>query len=193
MFTLSNDRGLRMRKLNKYVSIILLFCFMQTGDSFGRENTEDKLQISLWNVQASWIYNIARFIEFPNNLNNEVSICLIGTDADVIYEKLEFVIKRPTLQGKKVIIRKTDPNQTGKCQIVYQTSRIIEIDKITALVPNQAWISAPGVSTQSNFVFLLRLSNGKIKLFLNKETLKKSKIKLNHSLLRLTQSMDPVK
>lgn len=177
--------------MNKLVTMMLLLCLLHSAIAFSRDSEASEPKQKFWSLQAAWIYNIARFIEFPgNNMNTEVLICIIGNESGSVSEKLKLGIKGRTLQGKSIIVDEVAPENTKQCQLIYQTSGATE--QISEVHADQAWISAPGSSTHKHSLLSLRLSGNKLELLLNKKVLQQTNVKLNPSLLRLARPMEAV-
>ena len=82
-------------------------------------------EASEYEVKAAFLYNFAKFVEWPpdasRDLSDPLTICIVGQDP--FGTVLDEAVRGKTISGHNLVIRRLKPGQTWKgCQIAFISS-----------------------------------------------------------------------
>lgn len=142
--------------------------------------------------QSAYLYNISRYMEWPNDYNkNEFIIGVMGSNAAIIPE-LQVVAKTKRILGKKIIIETyNSPQETGNCNILFipedQNRFLSQIIKKTEnspilLVTEKSGMLKKGANL--NFVF----ANNKLHFEIEMDRIREKGLKVHSKLQTLAMN-----
>lgn len=141
-------------------------------------------------VKAAYIFNILRFVEWPDNSpqknTSSINICMLGENDFGPHIK---PIENKNIEGKPLrIIKKHSLKQTLDCHLVFvssaelyppdEISKILGSKKIIVLGNDLDFVKNGGM-------FSFYIENKKVRLALNKNTLANSGLKVSSLLLEV--------
>lgn len=141
-------------------------------------------------VKAAYIFNILRFVEWPDDLSlknkNRIDICMLG---DNNFDSHIAPIEKKKIGGKSLrIINKHSLQQTLDCQLVFigntnlyppdEVSKILGDKKIVVVGDDLDFVKNGGM-------FSFYIKNKKVRLALNKIALEESGLKVSSLLLEV--------
>lgn len=150
-------------------------------------------------VQAAYIYNLSRFVQWPDLPTSSFHICLIGNAQQLLLQQLQQGIKGKTIHTLPVEIAliapellHTDPNgqQLQQCQVLYLTQDpeqygFAALPQLTA--QHVLRIGSPDLPRNSYSQVDLVLENNRILLYLNSQSLQQSGLQVNPALLSIAR------
>ena len=172
--------------LNFLVSTLILSIL--SFNTLAQSNPEQKYR----QLQAAWIYNVARFIEYPNEQQNlPLNLCLMGAEAEIISKYLQKGVSGKFVQQREIKVSHiTTDDDARLCHLIYLTAGATL--SITEQLNHQRvyLISGPDFPHDAISLFSLRLNGNKLELFLNKKVLQQTSARINPSLLKLALPLE---
>lgn len=143
-------------------------------------------------LQAAWIYNIARFIEYPQEQQHfPLNICVTGNEASVITEYLQKGVSGRLVQRRPIsVIHLSSSPQQQQCHLIYLTAGASLKPEVSTDITQAYLISGPEYKSTSVSLFSLRLNGNKLELYLNKAVLQQTNAKISPSLLKLARPLE---
>lgn len=144
-------------------------------------------------TKALYIFNFTRFIEWPDETFREpASPVIIGVIGDPnIYKHVETVIKKEKISHRPIIIQHyVSPEQIKSCHFLY--IGISDPDLVKSILDNKLYGSAITISDEPNFLrwggaIRFYKEQEKLRFEINKESSKKSNVKISSKLLNLAK------
>lgn len=166
------------------VSLILWFYLVLSSTAGAQTDAGQQFK----HLQAAWIYNIARFIEYPAEQKTQpLRICLTGNDAESIGAMLRQGVAGRQIQQRSIEVSANGNYELTSCQLIYLTAGA---SAASSSSEQMLYISGPDHGVDRASLFALRLQGNKLELLLNKQVLQQSDIRINPSLLRLARPME---
>ena len=179
----------RTRMINRLVVIALLLACTGIGAAAPLEP-----QIDEYRVKAAFLYNFARFIEWPPEVfqdpGDPLTICVLGRDP--FGRVLDDVVAGKKLDGRAFAVRRiSDPIQSGVCRILF----------VSSSEPKRTWSGLaqarkPGVlivgegagSRDGGAIFTFTLEGDHVRFEINTQAAELSNLRISSRLLSLARS-----
>lgn len=176
------------KQLFKQIFLLSALCFANCAQA----QTDAAQQFM--QLQAAWIYNIARFIDYPAEQKAApLSICIQGMEAEAIAGLLGQGVKGRLIQQRAIEVRVSTDLDVAGCHLVYFAGAKADHSELSKLNQQPLVIAGPSQRIDDNALFNLRLQGNKLELYLNKQVLKDSHVSINPSLLRLARPLEVLK
>lgn len=156
------------------------------------------IDFSLYNdLQAAYIFNIAKFIDWPAASGpKEFKLCILDDDK-ALFELLQEKVGSKTIKNQKISVAhissvaKPESIQ-GECHMVY-INRNIGKEVIPAArkmndgVHSIIWVSSPKAGSGDGALIELELENKRMVIYVNKAELERAQFKVRSSLLSVSR------
>jgi len=146
-----------------------------------------------YSVKAAMIYNMAKFVEWPDaqaNDRGEFHICVIGEDP---FGRSLYALEGKTIKGRTVKVHKFDTaHKAGECHIIFlDGSYAGDIDEALALLadrPSLVISDIDGfVSIGGDIGFII--VDNKVRFEINNSSVGRKKLKVSSRLLKLADKV----
>lgn len=139
-------------------------------------------------LQAAYLFNIAKFIDWPEDLQHpSFKVCLYGESADQLENHFTAAFQKRLL-GQRVVETKLAANRQdlSNCHVIYLTSN--EVAELSAIndLSDILIVSSPEVTIVSSALFALRLESDRISIYYNKSAQEHFRLPISTALLRIT-------
>lgn len=170
LFFLSRSRALH------WLAVVLL---VSTPLSFAQPNTEPQLE-------AAYLVNFLKYVEWPPNSRNTNTICLFGRDTLGTYLGGH---EGRTIGGRELRVRRVNtPDDVANCQVLYipdvEEARIGAVLRWTLGTPILSTSNADGFARSGGGIELLR-SGGRVQFIVNADTLSRQGLTPSSQMMRL--------
>ncbi|WP_460859267.1 YfiR family protein [Rheinheimera gaetbuli] len=176
----------------KVLHIVIFITLLTATFSFAALAAEQKSvknQKDYALLQAAYLFNIAKFISWPaQHQQQPLKICLLGDAAAELQVHFSDAFKQRTLGERKVeTFAVTTKTELSTCNLIYLTS-----DSVAELPPTKDYsnilaVSSPEVTAVKSALFDLRLESGRIFIYYNKAAQTRFQLPINTALLRITK------
>ena len=180
------------RKLAAILILILITAAVATQSTLGQER-----KLGEYEVKAAFIYNLAKFVEWPGKSLDDVSTLNLyiigddpfGTDMDAIRDKL--------IKGKRIVIKQIDsPDALKNAGILFISSS--EKEQLPDILKGISGLPILTVGDTKSFaqrgvMVNLYLENSKIRFEINLEAANLAGLKISSNLLRMGTIIAPSK
>jgi hypothetical protein len=156
-------------------------------------------QIDEYQVKAAFIYNFAKFIQWPShtfeNANEPIGICILGHDP--FGHSLEDTVDGRSIEGHALVVRHiAGIKQVTGCQILFIGSA-----ENRHPLPTLAEIRTPGILTIGEsdasgaigVIINFRLDGDKVRFDINLEAAGRENLKISSRLLSLAHIVEPTR
>ena len=168
------------------ICMMALFVLATTALALAQNSNEQK-------IQASLTYNFLKYTTWPAPIekseNDDLQICMLGGD---LFNGNLFALEGRTAQQRRIQIRLIDaPEQAEGCHIV--TIHQSQNEKLGVVLASLENFDVLTVSNIQNFtqrggmVEFSRAKDGRIHLYINRDALDSSDLKINPRLLNLAE------
>ena len=150
---------------------------------------EDSIE---YKIKAGYLYNFTKFISWPENESETFNLCIIGKDP---FGSIIDPIEKRTVKNKPIrLYRLQSVAEAKHCHIVYfgesdeQGGNVdLSLNGIltTGSLDNALTTGETKKFTHSGGMFAFFLKEGKIKLQINLQALKKSKLEVSAKLMEI--------
>lgn len=150
-----------------------------------------------YKIKAGYLYNFTKFISWPESDSATFNLCILGKDP---FGSIINPIEKRTVKNKPIrLFRLQAVSEIRRCQIVYFGESGKESKNSGLLVPGILTISSQekilSVSESKKFaraggMIAFILKEGKIKLYINLQALKKSGLEVSAKLLEVAEVYD---
>jgi hypothetical protein len=184
----------RLIKTGRFLLIVSLFMIMMLyGFSAAALNSDnDKAKYAEYKVKAAYLYNFAKFVEWPSETFADSSlplgICIIGEDP---FGSTLDSIKDKRVKGKKLEVRQySGSSEIKECHILFiSPSEKNNLADILEMIKDRHILT---VSDMNKFadrggMINLKQAKNKIKLEINHEAAKNSGLKMSSKLLKIAK------
>jgi hypothetical protein len=180
------------RKLAAIFILILVTVAVVTVSSFGEER-----KLGEYEVKAVFIYNLAKFIEWPDkSLDNSSTLTvyilgddLFGTDLDAIRDKL--------IKGKRIVVQQIDsPDDLKNAGILFISSSEKEyLRDILKRISGLPILTVGDTKSyaQRGVMINFYIENNKIRFEINLEAANLAGLKISSNVLRMGTIISPAK
>lgn len=135
---------------------------------------------------AGMLFKVSMFVNWPS-VDRNINLCLTDNSNNLVPI---FNNKPLTIQGKSLIVRKVEPNVYKGCHILYLANDDLTFITQSQLADASASILTIGDSTdylQHGSIAALVSEGDKLRLYINKQNLHSSTIRLQSRLLELAK------
>ncbi len=147
---------------------------------------------SEYEVKAGFIYNIAKFVEWPERTDagsrNQLLVCVLGSDP---FGKAFEQIEGRTVQGKKLGIRRVaSAREARECHILFiGRSEKDRVARITETVKDWSILTVGDTEgyLREGVMVNFYMEDGKVRFEIDVERTKQSKLSLSSHLLKLAR------
>ncbi len=163
--------------------IVMLAFFCVAGQSLGEDRKPTEYQ-----VKAAYIYNFAKFVEWPAGGTGDVDVCIIGDDP--------FGHDLSTIEGKKVINRKivirevASYRNAGGCDILFISSseeeHLMQILKYLKRLPVLTIGESEGFA-EMGVMINFYMNNRTVRFEINPKAAERAGLKISSNLLRIAK------
>jgi hypothetical protein len=154
-------------------------------------------RIDEYQVKAAFLYNFARFVEWPEQSfktdKDPMRICVIGQDT--LDKSLEQTVNGRTVLGRPFVITDiSDIRQTADCQMLFVGSS--EQKRLKAIL---AAIRSPGILTvgeaddfaSQGGIVNFKVDAGRVRFEINVDAAARAKLRISSKVLNLAQIVTP--
>jgi len=171
----------------RVLSLIILFAVCAVT------NAADTSSPGEYQVKAAFLYNFAKFVEWPTEAfpatNTAIILCILGEDPFGI--DLEQAVKGKTANGKELTIRRIKEVQELKiCHILFisssekkRLSQILEVTKNSSILTVGEMDRFAKLGGIINFV----IEENKVRFEINVDVAEQAGLKINSKLLKLAR------
>lgn len=174
--------------IRRVFSLIIIFAIIQTPFHVRAEEPA----FSEYEVKAGFIYNFAKFIEWPSetfpDAKKAITLCLVGTDP--FGNALE-VLENKTAQNRKLEIKYTGRSKDLKtCNILFiSTSERENIPQVLEILKGSATLTIGDTRgyAQQGIMINFIMDQNKIRFEINTESARRAKVIISSKLLKLAK------
>lgn len=187
---------IRVPKHWKVFCLLIGFCLSFSPPAATEQALDQQKFIG---VQAAYIFNLARFVQWPQREGTSFQICLIGQSQPKLTHQLQQGTKGKTIQSLPVHILALDPaeislteaaEQLQLCRVLYLTAdpSAMGWNELPQLnQPHILRIAAPQLAANSFSQVDLVFEQGRILLYVNSDSLQQSGLQVNPALLSIAR------
>ncbi len=180
---------MRIRRIaSDFIILILLWGFVNSNAR--------SAQYSEYAVKAAFIYNFAKFIDWPENAfpkeNSPLIVGVLGRDP--FGQILDETFRDKTVHGRNVVLKRLGPNEScAECHLLFISSS--ESERVSGVLnahrgANTVTISdMPGFDEKGGVIRLFTARN-KVRFSINSRAANNAGVKLSSQLLKLSHSGD---
>lgn len=137
-------------------------------------------------IQAAYLFNFTRFVEWPSLPDEAITICVVGDEA--VGGMLADLSGRQA-KGRPLKVEQGSPADPGRCQILYISQSDHRLGDLLAKVKGEHVLT---VSDAANFtrhggVIGFYAEGGKLKLEINQDKAKAANLKISSKLLEIAR------
>jgi len=165
---------------------VLVFILSLLSTSAISQSTPEKKH----QIIAGFLLQFTSFVEWPDNKNDYVNICIIGRDPFEDYIDKMILRKPVNRSGKKIIIsRKKTGDDINTCNLIYTTAQSTTLEFWNSLPPDHSILLVSDFDdfTKLGGMISLYSENSRIRLEINIDNSKKSNLKISSQLLKLAK------
>lgn len=150
-------------------------------------------QIDEYQVKAAFLYNFARFVEWPASAfekpDDPVRICILGENP--FGSALEQAISGKVVEGRRFIVRQVSNNEpVGRCQVLFVNSS--ERKRFRSLAAGLKGRGILTVGESSGFasdggIINFKLEAGRVRFEINPDAAEQERLRISSKLLSLAQ------
>jgi len=154
--------------------------------SFAQDNSIE------YKIKAGYLYNFTKFISWPENESETFNLCIIGKDP---FGSIINPIEKRTVKNKPIRLYRFQSIAEAKyCHIIYfggsnQHLRKIDLALSGILtvgsIENSLTVGETKKFSQAGGMFAFFLKEGKVKLLINQQALKKSNLEVSAKLMEI--------
>jgi len=154
--------------------------------SFAQDNSIE------YKIKAGYLYNFTKFISWPENESETFNLCIIGKDP---FGSIIDPIEKRTVKNKPIRLYRFQSIAEAKyCHIIYfggsnQHLRKIDLALSGILtvgsIENSLTVGETKKFSQVGGMFAFFLKEGKVKLLINQQALKKSNLEVSAKLMEI--------
>jgi hypothetical protein len=147
-----------------------------------------------YQVKAAFLYNFARFIEWPaeafQNPGEPFSICVLGEDP--FGRALDDAVVGKAITGRLLAVRRiSNAGQADGCHVLFVGSaadkRVLSI-LAAAKRPGVLTVGDAGNSTPEGLIIVFNMENGKVRFEINTAAADRTGLRISAKLLSLAQT-----
>jgi len=156
--------------------------------SFAQDNSIE------YKIKAGYLYNFTKFISWPENESETFNLCIIGKDP---FGSIIDPIEKRTVKNKPIRLYRFQSIVEAKyCHIIYFGGSNQHLSKIdlalsgiltVGSIENSLTIGETKKFSQAGGMFAFFLKEGKVKLLINQQALKKSNLEVSAKLMEIAE------
>lgn len=140
-----------------------------------------------YDVKAVFIYNFAKFVDWPGTVGSELRLCILGRDP---FGSVLDSMKGRLVQGRRLDVRLIDsPANLGECQMVYiSPSQDKNLEKIVSQARALGVLAigdSEGYARRGAMINLYVDEHGKVRFEINLPSIEASGLRVSSKLLSL--------
>lgn len=179
---------------NKKIFIILLLllvgCAVTAPSLRGEERKPGEYE-----VKAAFLYNIGKFIEWPERRGENKEYLIVGILGHDCFEgKLE-MLRGKKIRGRKIVIRKiSSVNGAKNCDILFiSSSEKTRIDLILRELANKPVLTVGDTDSfaEKGVMVNFYIENERIRFAINNEAARRADVRIHSNLLTLGRIISP--
>lgn len=164
-----------------------VFAFVMILGLVGNQSV--KAQVDMNQAHSLFLYNFAKYSEFPSKTNGSFKITILGSSS--VYSKLKKTVSNRKIHGQSVVVKnitslKSLKNEINNTSILFvsmsKSSLIQEIVKLTKGKPILIITEKSGLHQQGACVSFI-VQNSKLKFQVNTDTLSTRNLKIARAML----------
>jgi hypothetical protein len=186
--------SVRLFKTGRYLLVLSLFMvFTLYGVSAAALSSKaEKAKYSEYKIKAAYLYNFAKFVEWPAEVLADpslpLSICIIGKDP---FGKAIDTIKNKTIKGRKLLIRRfTSIDDLKDCHVIFiSPSEKKNLARILEKIKDMHMLTVSdidGFAERGGMINLNKVKN-KIRLEINIDAAQYAGLKVSSKLLKIAK------
>jgi hypothetical protein len=154
--------------------------------SFAQDNSIE------YKIKAGYLYNFTKFISWPENESETFNLCIIGKDP---FGSIIDPIEKRTVKNKPIRLYRLQSIAEAKyCHIIYFGGSNQHLSKIdlalsgiltVGSIENSLTVGETKKFSQAGGMFAFFLKEGKVKLLINQQALKKSNLEVSAKLMEI--------
>lgn len=152
----------------------------------------DDQRFSEYEVKAAFIYNVAKFVEWPDERaadgRTTINFCILGADP---FGKALHTIEGKTVRGKKMQTRSVKSlREARECHMLFiSSSEKEQLPRIVAVMRGLPVLTMGDVSgfAQQGVIINFYMENNKVRFEVNEDRVKDSKLAISSQLLKLAR------
>lgn len=173
--------------LSNILKILVIFLFLSHSSNAQSQPSRE------YQVKAAFLFNFCQFVEWPPEVflssTSPFVIGILGTDPFGLF--LDELIKGEKLNGRPIIVRRyANVKQVQNCHILFiSNSEPQVIEQTLAVLGARSILTVSDSYNFANYGGVIQLSteNNKIKLTINVEAARTSRLDISSKLLRVSQ------
>jgi hypothetical protein len=165
-----------------------VMAFVFVGALFGAERPA---AIDEYQMKAAFVYNFAKFVEWPadafNGAGAPLSICILGRNP--FGRSLVDTIEGQAVNGRKlVVVEISDAKQASRCQVVFVSAS--EQKRLRATLADLSVASTLTIGDVEGFgeaggIIHLVLEDGRVRFRINEKVAERQRLRISSKLLSL--------
>ena len=154
--------------------------------SFAQDNSIE------YKIKAGYLYNFTKFISWPENESETFNLCIIGKDP---FGSIIDPIEKRTVKNKPIRLYRFQSIAEAKyCHIIHFGGSNQHLSKIdlalsgiltVGSIENSLTVGETKKFSQAGGMFAFFLKEGKVKLLINQQALKKSNLEVSAKLMEI--------
>lgn len=183
-----NKLNFKIKKGTLFFRLILIPLLFFSNTSFPQQGSIE------YKIKAGYIYNFTKFISWPENESATFDLCILGTDP---FGSILDSIEKRAVKNKPIrLYRFQSIDEAKHCQIVYFSDAILKWGELDSLLPGVLTIYSVNKTlevseskqfTQAGGMIAFFLRDGKVKLHINLQVLRKSGLEISAKLLEVAE------
>lgn len=168
-----------------WLAVLLVGAVLRAFPGYAQEIDE----VRFINLQAAYLYNIAKLIKWPNLESQEAfNMCLPDGANDTLYQSLQTGVDKRRIQDKPIVVKRT--RSLSGCHLVYLVGQLDSLTSDAQSHLQDAYmlrIASPTVEDNPYALVSLVLEEGRIALYINGNELSRSELTINPALLSIAR------
>ena len=171
-----------------FAMLFLIVSIFSTIQSFAQGNSIE------YKIKAGYLYNFTKFVSWPENESETFNLCIIGKDP---FGSIINPIEKRSVKNKPIrLYRYHSISEVKLCHIVYFGDSDKQWEKVDFSLGNILTVGSLENSlmtgetkkfTQAGGMFAFFLKEGKVKLHINLQALKKSNLEVSAKLMEIAE------
>jgi len=178
------------RKTLFTVIIILLIGYVAASPLHGEERKHSEYE-----VKAAFLYNIGKFIEWPDKAGKNREHLILGLLGNDHFEGYLDALQGKKLRGKKIVVKRTNYIHGAKnCDILFiSASEKTRIDSILKELANKPILTVADTNSfaEKGVMINFYIDNNRIRFAINNEAAKRANLRIHSNLLTLGKIVSP--
>lgn len=173
----------------RLICLLSLACLLAVPASASAQLAPD---VDEYTLKTAFLFNFTRFVQWPESAfeaaDSPFRICVVGTDP--FGPRLDSLQQRRVGERRIEVDRPSEPAALQRCQITYLGEDVP--DSIRAATINDEAVQMLTVASDARFareggMIALVTSSGRVRLHVNLDSLRKSKLQVSAKLLEVAE------